>query len=428
MIDQLFPPVVGDDEFERAARARALAALRDAVASRAGERGGAARDEVAGSEAPRREPVGRAAARPRARKSRDGGSPRKRSSQEGFRGHPPATLPRDATRRTASPRWLLAPAALAIAAGAVIALSSGVDDGQIAPTPSAAALLTRAADAARTAPAPGALAPGEYLYVRRTAMEPKRITRGGERFTVFIRYVQEDWTARDGSGRSRARPAKPSFPSVRDKAAYERAGSPSNRTMVGNYLPILDGTDVTSPARPRRAFPARSTFAMSYRQVRALSANPVALEQRLRAETGSLREIDAASRDAMARLRLLERIGGLLAGAPLDAAQRAALFEVAAGILGCVCLRTRSTASAAAAPRSGSRRGSSSTPHARPTASSRRRARSRSCSTPRAVPCSGPASRSRTPAGVRSATMARSTRPRCGGKRPRGLLRNGRRP
>ena len=36
----------------------------------------------------------------------------------------------------------------------------------------------------------------------------------------------------------------------------------------------------------------------------------------------------------MTRMQLLERVGQLLAGTPLDAAQRAALFRVAAGIEG----------------------------------------------------------------------------------------------
>jgi hypothetical protein len=93
-------------------------------------------------------------------------------------------------------------------------------------------------------------------------------------------------------------------------------------------------TDHNRPARPRKAFPARSSFALSYAEVRALPADRAALEQRLRADTGSLRGFTGSTRDAIIRLRLLELVGHLLAGAPLDADQRAALFEVAAGIPG----------------------------------------------------------------------------------------------
>ena len=164
------------------------------------------------------------------------------------------------------------------------------------PPASAAQLLTRAADAAEGAPAPGALGPGQYLYVARTAMEPKEITRGGETFTVFIRYLDEDWTARDGSGRSRHQPIPPTFPTREDRAAWKRAGSPSARTMVGNYLPIVGSTDVRDKGRPGRAFPARSTFGMSYRAVRALPTDPVLLEAKLRARLQAREELHAQSR------------------------------------------------------------------------------------------------------------------------------------
>ena len=241
MIDVLFPPVPADDEVERAARHRALVALREA-----------ARDARAGA-------------------ARDGAA----------RGSPPPA--------------------------------------------SAAQLLTRAADAAEGAPAPGALGPGQYLYVARTAMEPKKITRGGETFTVFIRYLDEDWTARDGSGRSRHQPIPPTFPTREDRAAWKRAGSPSARKMLGNYLPIVGSTDVRDKGRPGRAFPARSTFGMSYRAVRALPTDPALLEAKLLARLRPGRNFRPKSSELMTRVQLLERVGQLLAGTPLDAAQRAAL-------------------------------------------------------------------------------------------------------
>ena len=231
--------------------------------------------------------------------------------------------------------WLAVPGLAAAAAAALVALTSGVDEGRVSPPPaSAAQLLTRAADAAEGAPAPGALGPGRYLYVARTAMEPKEITRGGETFTVFIRYLDEDWTARDGSGRSRHQPIPPTFPTREDRAAWKRAGSPSARKMIGNYLPIVGSTDVRDQGRPGRAFPARSTFGMSYRAVRALPTDPALLEAKLRARLRPGRNFTPESSELMTRMQLLERVGQLLAGTPLDAAQRAALFRVAAGIEG----------------------------------------------------------------------------------------------
>ncbi|MBE2319201.1 hypothetical protein DVA67_024710 [Solirubrobacter sp. CPCC 204708] len=196
MIETLFPPVPADDEVERAAREKGLAALREAAAdearrSRAGTASGAA------ASGPRRRGV------------------RRRS-------------------------WLVLPAVAAVAAG-VFALTSGVDEGRVSPPPaSAAQLLSRAADAAATAPAPGAIGPGEHFYVRRTAMEPKTIERGGERFTVFIRSVDEDWTAR----RVRAQPAPARGAGVPGAARPGRVGA------SGRAEPARD--DRQLPADPRR--------------------------------------------------------------------------------------------------------------------------------------------------------------------------------
>jgi hypothetical protein len=235
-------------------------------------------------------------------------------------------------RRRRRPILLAAAGVAAAAAATLVAVTSGLDEGRVAPADSsAAAVLRQAAAAAEHAPAPGALPPGRYLYVRRTAMEPRIIHRHGERFTVFIRYVNEDWTARDGSGRDRATPAPPTFPTGADRAAWRRAGAPSTREMVGNYLPILEGTDRRASANPRHAFPARAgVVGRSYTEIRALPTDPRRLERLLRRQIGSTREFTPQTREGLARTRLLELIGRLLGGAPLDSAQRAALLRVAA--------------------------------------------------------------------------------------------------
>ena len=58
--------------------------------------------------------------------------------------------------------------------------------------------------------------------------------------------------------------------------------------------------------------------ALSYRQVRALSTDPVRLERQLDGNTAMM----------------LDQIGGLLVGAPLAPGQRSALFRVAASLPG----------------------------------------------------------------------------------------------
>jgi hypothetical protein len=243
-----------------------------------------------------------------------------------------AEKPPPPPRRRRRPILLAAAGVAAAAAATLVAVTSGLDEGRVVPADSsAAAVLRRAAASAEHAPAPGALPPGRYLYVRRTVMEPRVIRRHGERFTVFIRYVNEDWTARDGSGRNRATPAPPTFPTSADRAAWRRAGAPSTRAMVGNYLPILEGTDFRVAANPRRAFPARAGWAgRSYAEIRALPSDPHRLERLLRRQIPSTREFTPQTRDAVARTHLLEWIGELLGGAPLDPAQRAALLRVAA--------------------------------------------------------------------------------------------------
>jgi len=242
-----------------------------------------------------------------------------------------STRPRPRPRRRRRAVVFLA-AAIAATAAIVVAIGSGIDEGRVAPAESSAAVVLRAAAAAaERAPGTGALRPGQYLYVRRTAMEPRVISRGGERFTIFVRYIDEDWTARDGTGRHRSTPASPGFPTPADRAAWRRAGSPSTREMVGNYLPIVEGTDFRARPNPRHVFPARAGgLGLTYAQVRALPSDPARLGRLLRRQVGSLREYAPLSRERVARTRVLEWIGRLLSGAPVSPDQRAALLRVAA--------------------------------------------------------------------------------------------------
>jgi hypothetical protein len=233
-------------------------------------------------------------------------------------------------------RTLAAVTLVAVAAG-VVALVSGLDEGRVSPPSSAAAVLRAAAAAALRAPAPGAIPAGEYLYVRTTHMDPHVIHRRGQTFTAYIRYVDEDWTARDGSGRNRSTPATPAFPTAADRAAYRRAGSPSEVAMVGHELQIMGGADVSSPGVAKHAFPARAGgMGYSYAQIRALPADPQALTRILSRKVSRfrLRWYTPASRAAVVRGNTLEWIGRLLGAAPLDAGQRAALLRLAASLPG----------------------------------------------------------------------------------------------
>jgi hypothetical protein len=254
----LFPPVPADDEIERTARARGLAELRAAAAPA------------------------------------------------------PAETPRRGARR----RWLLVPAALVAAAAAVvIAVTSGVNEGRLSPSP-AAALLLRAAETAERDPAPGALGRGEYLYVVRGETARRTVTHRGVTFTVDVRTRYEDWIARDGSGRYRVTPLTPAFPTPADRAAYRRAGSPS----LGQ-----EREDHSRAAWPEHAFPSWvGSEAVSYAQARALPTDPQRLARTLRMPKVGGVEM----------LRAYERIAVYLTGTPLDAAQRSALYRVTATVPG----------------------------------------------------------------------------------------------
>jgi hypothetical protein len=252
---------------------------------------------------------------------------------------PPAR--RRARRAPRAPRRrrlpLIVAGGLAAAAAGVVALVSGLGEGRVSPPASAAAVLRAAAAAAAHGPAPGAIPPGRYLYVRTTHMDPHVIHHRGQTFTAYIRYVDEDWTARDGSGRNRSTPTTPTFPTAADRAAYERAGSPSEVAMVGHELQIMGDVDVSSPGVAKHAFPARAGgMGSSYAQIRALPADPQALGRILSRRVSRFRLpwYTAATRDAVVRGNTLEWIGRLLGAAPLDADQRAALLRLAASLPG----------------------------------------------------------------------------------------------
>ena len=138
-------------------------------------------------------------------------------------------------------------------------------------------------------------------------------------YTYYVRYVFEDWVARDGSGRYRGYPIAPSFPTAADRAAWVHAGSPK----LGAAPEREQGV---RPADPH-AFPPREGSAISYAQVRALSTDPATLQSQLSA-------LARGAGSPVGDAGVLERAGALLAAAPLEPAQRAALFHVAAGLEG----------------------------------------------------------------------------------------------
>jgi hypothetical protein len=113
-------------------------------------------------------------------------------------------------------------------------------------------------------------------------------------------------------GRFRVTRLEPSFPTPADRDAYRRAGSPSLHQ---------ERQDQSRAAWPEHAFPSWvGSEAVSYAEARALPTDPARLARTLRIKRSG----------GVETLRAFERIGVYLTGAPLDAAQRAALYRVSA--------------------------------------------------------------------------------------------------
>ncbi len=114
---------------------------------------------------------------------------------------------------------------LAAAAAVVTLVTLSGDDGGVGPADASAAQTLRRAAAAQGGELPRPLRAGEFWYVRTRSAS---IIGGDESgYTAVQPQVREEWVARDGARRTLVRPAGSlRFPSARDRARWEAAGSP----------------------------------------------------------------------------------------------------------------------------------------------------------------------------------------------------------
>lgn len=207
-----------------------------------------------------------------------------------------------APRRRPSRRWLAVPAVVAAAAAVALAAPDKAPR-QLRPAPATAAtVLTQLRD--KVAGAPGQT--GRYAYEKRLSYvsHMRGSTKGkGGAFVVVLPHEDEQWVADDGSAivRMVVHDDQPTFPTPKDKAAYEAAGD--------QRPPFSDA--------PYAVYHVK-VAGLSTAEVRSLPTDPAQLRARL--EGGDV--------------LLTAKIGQLLATALTPPAVKAALFEVLKGLPG----------------------------------------------------------------------------------------------
>jgi hypothetical protein len=200
------------------------------------------------------------------------------------------------------PRWLrlAAPVGLAAAAAAAIAVAVSIG-GHGTPSAAAATLRKVAAVAAKqTALVPG---PGQYLYTKSVdAYEDTTVPAAGASaaYNVLVPHVREIWLGPDG-GRLYETSGTPQFLLPQDRERWIAAGSPS--------LTEPPSKTVLPPAEPLD-----------------LPADPGALYDRL--------EQQASGSKNPLPIEMFTLVGDALRETSATAAQRAALYQVAARLPG----------------------------------------------------------------------------------------------
>lgn len=217
-------------------------------------------------------------------------------------------------------RWLLPAGGVAVAAtvAVALALTSGVEERQVAPGDAVAA-LNKAADAAEHGGGLGVLAADEYYYVRVREAFLSTSADGPEgTWSILVPGEFESWSARDASGRQRGRPVgRPSFPSDRDRERWIAAGRPSQA------IPHTD-----APVKRQRDPWYLGDHPMSYRELLALPTDPEALRSHIRDAAGD----SGSSPDA----QTFTLIADTLRHNPVPARLRAALYRAMALVPGVV--------------------------------------------------------------------------------------------
>ncbi|WP_067451373.1 CU044_5270 family protein [Actinomadura macra] len=229
-------------------------------------------------------------------------------------------------------------AATAAGVAGVLLLSSGTSPR--APDPvdarpmSAQAVLLSAARQAEAAPATG-----RYWHVRIMMTRPVQVGPAGNRYWVDRRFVDETWTQPSGRSSSGFREvgARPS--SQADAAAWKRDGSPVKWDLGKGDT--VDGAHIFVYATPQ---PGRVTKTagsntfnvcdkeMSYKQVRALPAEPAALKN---AVVKAMRNNDDGRVPADAQNGFVQQcLVGLLADIPAHPKVRGAAYRALATMPG----------------------------------------------------------------------------------------------
>jgi hypothetical protein len=208
-------------------------------------------------------------------------------------------------------RWNVALPAIATAALAATALVLvGTEDGTAPERASAATVLHHAAAAARDGAPAQTLAAGQYLYTESVGAA-LYVTQGAHVIRRIVPLRREAWRDRDGDGWLTTRPGAPTWLTKRDRDAWIAAGRP--RLGTGASDGAIRG------ARPSDAQHGTANA--------ALPSTPAALDRRLRTDA-------ASAKGAPLDQQVFLEIGDALRRVSTTPAQRAALYEVAAGLTG----------------------------------------------------------------------------------------------
>ena len=230
----------------------------------------------------------------------------------------PASRPAGPTDVSRRRRWVVRVAAVALVVGAAggtgVLLQPGSPAG---PASAAAAVLNHLALVAADQPVPTAPGPGQYLYVDSVAAYTDTAgtsPSGGARYTVLLPEKRQIWIAANGSGRILETFADPNFPSARDRANWEAAGSPPIQHPPAD-MSFGPGGLVDGPTNLSR-LPTNPSALAAEISSRKIEGGPLGPAEDFTQVADMLRETDASP------------------------ALRSALYQVAAGLPGVEALGT----------------------------------------------------------------------------------------
>jgi hypothetical protein len=144
-------------------------------------------------------------------------------------------------------------AAAVVAASAVVVLLLVGTRGHGTAPASAATLLKRTAQVARSQP-PVALGPAQYVYTRSRDVSAVVTTAGGTTFAALEPHTREIWIDAAGNGRLHSVTGPPTFITEHDRDAWVAAGRPQISTP-GAHDDVLRGMPhVNVPTDPNRAY------------------------------------------------------------------------------------------------------------------------------------------------------------------------------